>query len=337
MNPDEYKSLPKIKRLAIFLLVIGPQSGAPILRSLDSKQREAIVQEVSEFGVVDESLQQMVVQEFSGFLAEDLTALRGGKEVAIAFFENALGADEAEKVASGVGPSKAVQEVQGRFESMEAAQIWSALADEGPQVVAYILSTIDSKKTAAILALMEKETAADVFVRMSQLKATPADILPKVANNVIRSISQEVVQSRIALGGASLSAAVLKASGGDRSKVLLAAIDSVDAKLGKAIAKELFSFKDLVGISSDAMQRITSEVDTNLLVVAMKSASPELLEKIYSSRSKRGAEALKEELEMQGPLRMAEVEAAQDAILDIVRKLEADGDIILDDGEEEYV
>jgi flagellar motor switch protein FliG len=337
MDLDEYNSLPKIKRLAIFLLVIGPQSGAPILRSLDGKQREAIVEEVSAFGVVSESLQQMVVQEFSGFLAENLTALRGGKEVAITFFENALGVDEAEKVASEIGPSKALKEVQSHFEGMEAAQIWSALADEGPQVVAYILSTIDSKKTAAILALMEKKKAADVFVRMSQLKATPADILPKVANNVIRSISQEVVQSRISLGGASQSAEILKASGGDLSKELLAAIDAVDGKLSKAISKELFSFKDLVGISSDAMQRIMSDVDTNMLVVAMKSASPELLEKIYSSRSKRGAEALKEELDMQGPLRMAEVEAAQDGILDTVRKLEAGGEIILDDGEEEYV
>ena len=85
------------------------------------------------------------------------------------------------------------------------------------------------------------------------------------------------------------------------------------------------------------MQRIMSDVDTGMLVIAMKSASPELLEKIYSSRSKRGAEALKEELDMQGPLRMAEVEAAQDGILDTVRKLEAGGEIILDDGEEEYV
>jgi flagellar motor switch protein FliG len=337
MNLDEYKSLPKIRRLAMFLLVIGPESGAPILRALDSQQREAIIQEVSELGVVDESQQQMILQEFSGFLAENLTAPRGGKEVAVNFFENALGQEEAEKITSTIGPSKFVQQVQDSFAGMQATQIWSALADEGPQVLAYILSMIDSNKSAEIFALMGKERAAEVFVRMSQLQETPTDILLKVVQNVIGSIPQELAQGRIALGGVSHSAQILKAAGGDRKKELLSAVGSVDESLGKAIAKEMFSFKDLADISGDAIQRIMREVDTSLLVVAMKSAAPELLEKIYASRSKRGAEALKEELDMQGPLRMAEVEVAQDGILDIVRKLEADGEIILDDGEEEYV
>tara|TARA_B110001469_G_scaffold22131_2_gene22837 strand:+ start:146 stop:1159 length:1014 start_codon:yes stop_codon:yes gene_type:complete len=337
MDIKEYESLPKIKRLAVFLLVIGPESGASIVKALDSKQREAIVQEVSEFEVVDESLQQMVVQEFSSFLVEDLTALRGGKKIAMTFFENALGVEEAEKITSKIGPSKAVEGVRGSFKGMQASQIWKALSGEGDQVIAYVLSTIDSWQTAEILALMEQQQAASVFVRMSQLKATAADLLPKVAENVIRSIPPEAVESRISLGGVSLSAAILKAADADRSKEWLSAVDSADENLGKAISREMFSFKDLVGVSGDAMQRIMRELDTSLLVVAMKSATPELLEKIYSSLSKRGAEALKEELEMQGPLRMAEVDAAQDEILDTVRTLEADGEVILDDGEEEYV
>ncbi|MDV7401518.1 FliG C-terminal domain-containing protein, partial [Arthrospira platensis SPKY1] len=103
------------------------------------------------------------------------------------------------------------------------------------------------------------------------------------------------------------------------------------------ISREMFSFKDLVKVSKEAMQRIMREVDTALLIVAAKSASPELMDKIYGSLSKRGAEALKEEIELQGSVRPAEITAAEDAVIDIVRRLEGAGEIELDDEEDEDV
>lgn len=337
MNPEAYKSLSRIQRLAVFLLVIGPEQAAPIIKSLDDKQREDIVHELSALDVVEDSVQQMVLQEFSSFLAESLSALRGGKEAALAFFESALGSEEAEKISSLIGPPKVLQDIRNRFDGMKTSRIWSALSEEDLQVQAYVLSVIEPRKSAEILSMMEAEKASEVFVRMSRLEATPSSLLPRVADNVFSLVPKEVVQNRVELGGASRSAEILKATHRDRVKDLLSAVDSVDEKLGKAISKEMFSFKDLVDLSSDAMQRIMREVDSALLVVAMKSASPELMEKIYGSLSKRGAEALKEEVEMQGAVRMAEVEVAQDAVLDVVRKLESEGEITIGESEEEYV
>jgi flagellar motor switch protein FliG len=337
MNSEEYKSLPRIKRLAIFLLVIGPQQASLIIKSLDRTQREAIIREVSEIDVVDESLQRAVIQEFSGFLAESLSALRGGKEAAITFFEHALGVEEAEEFTAQICPPKVLQEIRSQFDGMKATQIWSALSEEDSQVLAYVLSTIDSGKAAEVLSIMEADKASDVFIRISQLEATPAHLLPRVAGNVLGSVPKEASQSRVALGGAYRSAEILKAFTRERGNELLSVVESVDENLSKAISKEMFSFKDLVDVSSDALQRIMREVDSSLLVVAMKLSSTELIEKIYAALSKRGGEALKEELDMQGNVRLSEVEQAQDAVMDVVKKLETDGEIVLGGEEDDYV
>jgi flagellar motor switch protein FliG len=337
MTKEEYKALPKIRRLAVFFLVIGPEQAAPIVKSFAAKQHEAIIREMSEIEVIDDALQQMVLQEFSGFLAESLSSLRGGKEAAVTFFENVLGVEGAEKVSAQIGPPKVLEEISGRFEGMKAAQIWMALSEEDSQVLAYVLSTINARKTAEILAMMESAKAADVFIRMSQMETTTANLLPRVAKNVLRAVPQEVAQNRVKLGGAARSAEVLKVFKRERSQELLAAIDEVDENLGKAISKEMFSFKDLANIPPEAMQRIMREVDSSLLVVAMNTAAPDLLEKIYGSLSKRGAEALKEELAMQGKVPAAEVEVAQDAVLDVVRKLESEGEVVLSVEEVDYV
>lgn len=334
MDREAYQKMPKPRRLAIFLLVLGPERAAPIVKHLDESQRKAIIREMADVEVIDEVLQGMVLQEFSGFLADNLSLLRGGTESAVNFFENALGADEAESVTSQIGPPRVLQGIQQRFAGMKATQIWNALSQEEPQTLAFVLSALEPRKAADVFSMMDKDQAEDTFVRMSQLEATPAELLPRIASNVIASAPEETHQNRLTLGGATFSANVLKLFSRERGQELLSKVDQVDEKLGKLISREMFSFKDLVDVPSEAMQRIMREVDSSLLIVAAKSASPQLMEKIYGSLSKRGAESLKEEIEMQGNLRPAEIEAAEDAILDIVRKLEADGEIIINEEEE---
>ncbi|MCH8473734.1 MAG: hypothetical protein LAT55_00720 [Opitutales bacterium] len=337
MDQQTYKEMPKIRRLAIFFLVIGAERAAPVIRALTEAQKKAVVREMSEVDAVDESLQGMVLQEFSEYLAESLSSLRGGKDSAITFFENALGEEEAEQVTSHIGPPKVLQEIQDRFARMKASQIWTALSDEEPQTLAFVLSALDPRKAAEVLSLIDREQASTVFLRMSQLEAIPVRLLPQVTDNVFRSTPPTTRQNQLSLGGASFSASVLKAFDRERGKELLAKVDEADEKLGKTISREMFSFKDLVKVSKEAMQRIMREVDSSLLIVAAKSATPELMDKIYGSLSKRGAEALKEEIELQGSVRPAEIEAAQDAVIDIVRKLEGEGEIEINDEEEENV
>lgn len=338
MDQQSYREMPKIRRLAVFFLVIGAERSAPIVKSLNEGQRKAVIREMSEVDTIDESLQNMVLQEFSQFLAESLSSLRGGKDSAIAFFENALGEEEAERVTSQIGPPKVLQEIQDRFAGMKAAQIWTALSEEEPQTLAFVLSALDPRKAAEVFSLMDQEQASDIFLRMSQLEAIPSRLLPRVAGNVFRSVPPTTSsQSQLTLGGAAFSASVLKAFDRERGKELLAKVDEADEKLGKTISREMFSFKDLVKVSKEAMQRIMREVDSSLLIVAAKSATPELMDKIYGSLSKRGAEALKEEIELQGSVRPAEIEAAQDAVIDIVRKLEGEGEIEINEEEEEDV
>jgi len=333
----DYRAIPRVRRLAMFFAIVGPDNATQVLKSFDDEQTEAIVRELAQLDLVDESLQRQVLEEFSGLLVESATSVRGGYEVALQVYEGARGAGRARGFASKLGPSKQARAMQEDFSGMNGRQILGLLRSEQAQTVAYVLSAMDAPKAAEVLREMPEEQRKEVVVRMSRLSPTPSDVLHKVVANVLGKATVQSQSSVLSLGGSVHIAAVLKELDATVSKQLLGDIESADATAGAAIAKEMFSFRDLVDLPQEAMQLVMREIDTATMVVAMKSAEPELMEKIYGGLSKRGAEALREEFELQGPLRKKEVEAAQNVVLDCVRKLEEEGQINLGGGDDEYV
>lgn len=329
MQNKDYSSIPRPTRLAVFLVMIGVESAAPILKTLSEAQRDAVVRAMSELDVIEESLQRKVLQEFSGLLVEQSDVMRSDYDTAVAFMENAFGVEEAERVTSMFGTPKPVQRVRAQFAHKSAKQIWDALSQEDAQTIAYVLSSIEAEQAAEVVRLMEEEMAKDVVLRMSQLSPTLTSLLPRIAERVCAAAPEISKPSLVGLGGAKHIADVLKAFDAERSKEILASIQASNEELAQLISKEMFSFSDLVDLPQDSIQLVMREVDSAMLVVAMKTAEPELLEKIYGSLSKRGAEALKDEFEMQGQLKRSEVEAAQDVILQIVQRLEQEGTISL--------
>ncbi len=338
LNNEEYQSLPRIRRLAIFFVVIGPENSADVLKSFDDYEVDAIVREMAGLELIEDSLQQKVLDEFSGLLLQSATAIKGGFEIAVKTMESARGVNRARGLAGKLGiPSNAPTDL-GDFSEMGAQQMWNLIKTEQPQTIAFLLSAIDAGKTAEIIDLIEEPLQSEIVVAMAQLRPTTSNALEKVLKNLSRHTEGRLPPSVSKLGGVNHLAEVIKQLDGALGKSLLSELEAIDPELSAQVLKEMFSFRDLVKLDQDAIQRVMREVDTATMVMAMKSATPDLCNLIYGSLSKRGAEALKEELEMIGPAKIKEVEAAQEIVLQIVRKLEEDGEISLDgSGEDQYV
>lgn len=335
---EQYKNLSRIRRLAIFFTVIGPENSAEVLRSFDDSDIETIAREMVELELIDDHLQQQVLDEFSNLLLESATSVKGGFDVALKTMETVRGPNRARSFASKMGVASDVPSDLGDFAEMGAQQMWNLIKTEQTQTIAFLLSAIDSNKAAEILELMDEPTQSETVVAMGQLGPTSSNILEKVLKNLSRHTEGRIPPSVAKLGGIEHLADVMKLLDTVVGKTLLSVLETADAELGAKVSKEMFSFRDLVKLSQDAMQRVMREVDTPTMVMAMRSASPDLSKMIYGSLSKRGAEALREELEMMGPAKKTEVEAAQEIVLQIVRKLEEDGEISFDgNGEDQYV
>jgi flagellar motor switch protein FliG len=335
---EDYSSIPKIRRIAIFLTVIGPETAAQILRSFDDLEVEAIGREMVTIELVDEELQQKVLEEFSALLVESIGSVRGGYDVALQTLEIARGPYHARNLVGKMEPSRDSRDVIEEISEMDARQIANLIKAEQPQTIAFLLGAMDAYKAAEIIQLLDQSIRSEVVIRMGTLDPTPSTILNKVIKNLSRHIDARSQQPMSHFGGAARVAQVLNLVDKSLSKTLLSDIEEGDAHLGALVRQKMFSFNDLITLTVQDMQRIMREVDSTTLVMAMKPASAALKDKIFSCLSKRAGEALREELELLGSVRLKEVEAAQEAIILSVRKLEEDGEISLGgDGGNQYV
>ncbi|MFP4157408.1 MAG: flagellar motor switch protein FliG, partial [Opitutales bacterium] len=228
-------------------------------------------------------------------------------------------------------PTLDSKEVIAELSEMEARQIANLLSGEQAQTIAFLLGSMDVAKAAETLELLPNETRSEVVLRMGLLEPTPTNILNKVVKNLSRHLEGSTQKTMVNFGGSNRVAALLNKLDKTLSKSLLAELEESNAALGAKVRHKMFSFNDLSSVAPDVMQRILREVDSSTLMLAMRPAPAVLKDKIFGALSKRAAEGLQEELEMMGAVRLKEVEAAQESIIEIVRKLEEDGEITLGD------
>ena len=326
-----YDDLTKLQKLAIFLIVLGPEPAAEILRQFEDAEIEAICKEMTNFQVIDQNLQEKVVREFSSVIGANAGSLTGGAAFARRTLELAKGDSKAasilEKIAPGSHSADGIKEI----EEMEPRQIFNLLKNEQPQTIAFILSYLDAPKSAVIIELFPGPTRDEVLERLSTLNSTSVEMVNKVAQSITQNVSGTKVTMHTS-GGVRLAAEILNTLDRNTSKDILGRLEARDMELGNAIRKKMFGFADLVRLEQKDLQRIMREVDTTDLVLSLKTATPLLRDAICGALSKRAAETLREELEMLGSVRMKEIDLAQDRIIQVVRRLEEQEEISLEKG-----
>lgn len=336
IEPD-FNKLSKQQKLAIFLIVIGPEAAAEVMRHFDDAEIELICREMSQYSMISDTTRIRALEEFSPIVGDSIASTLGGLDYARKTLEIARGDYKAGSIMGRLGPAGTAVEVIKDISEMEGRQIYNLIKNEQPQTISFVLSYLEGAKAAEIFALLSPDLREEVVERLGTIDSTSLDLVGKIVRNLGKHFDNKVRPTYHRSGGVRAVADLLNGIDKEMSKSLLARLEERNAQLGAAIRKKMFSFEDLGRLASADLQRVLREVDSANLAVSMKSASDGLKEKIYASISKRAAESLRDEIGMLGPVRLKDVEVAQDAIIQVVRRLEEEGSISLDNGNDAAV
>ena len=330
MNDIDFAKATRQQKLAIFLVCIGPEAAASVLKQFDEPEIEMLCREMSAIPMVSETVQKQALEEFASVVAQSHKSALGGLGYAQRTLEIAKGDYKASSIMGRVGPTGTSIEVIREISEMEGRQIFNLIKNEQPQTISFVLSYLDGAKAAEVFGLLGPDLREEVIERLGTIESTSLELVGKIARSLSKHFDSKVRPAFHRSGGVRAVADLLNELEKDMSKTLLARIEERNAQLGAAIRKKLFSFEDLGRLQPADLQRVLREVDSSSLAIAMKSASESLREKFYGAISKRAGEALREEIELLGPVRLKDVEMAQDGIIQIVRRLEEEGQITLD-------
>lgn len=335
MHNFELEKLTRRQKLAVFLIVIGPESAAEVLRHFEDDEVEALCREMARVQVVPEEMRDEILAVFAPVVGRGAGGHLGGMDYARRTVELARGEHKAGLLLGRieVGTEANSSELIAGITKMAGGQIANLLKGEQPQTVAYVLAHLPTAKAAEVFGLLPAEHGEDIMERLGTIDGTPRHLVGKIVRKLERHVGRVGSPVLQASGGAKVVADLLNQLEREASKGLLAGLERRNAVLGEAVRRELFGFEDLQRLPTEDLQQVLREVDSAHLATAMKSASPALREKVLGSLSKRAAEALADEITMLGPMRLKEVTGAQDAIVQMVRRMEEEGTIVLNENE----
>lgn len=324
-----------VKKAAILLLTIDEKLSKEVLKSLDESEIEILASEIVNLGQVPEELVQRVHEEFANLVNTRRKRVVQGEEVFKRLLKESLGEDKAQTLLEHVEFKKGLP---GEFiRSCDPRILANVLRGEHPQTIALVLSTIGTRKAVEALSNLPEKLQGEVLFRIATLEKVDKRVLEEV-ENVIREQLQSigVVEGR-QLGGVELVANILNEMERSKEAELIGILEEKDPELAENVRRLMFTFEDLVKIDDRGIQLLLKEISSEDLALALKGASEQVREKIFNNMSERARAMLKEDIEALGPVRVSDVEKAQQRIATVAKKLEAEGRIIVSKGNERFI
>lgn len=321
------KKLTGIQKVAIFLIAIGVKNAAPILNKLNEDELEYVTVEIAKMKNLPPEVVDKVLIEFHELMQAQRYTTQGGLEFAQNVLEDAFGREKARNLLMKV---KDATEITG-FKLLQAVnpnELLNFLQKEHPQTIALILANMKTRQAAEILSDLPPELQGEVAYRLATMGKTSPELLKEIERALTTQMESVFGGQLFRSGGVRTVAEILNSASRSTETNVLESIVQKDAELATEIKKLMFVFEDLVRLIDRDIQRVLKGIDIKTLATALKIASDELKEKIFKNMSEEAAEALKEEIEYLGPVRVKEVEAAQRQILDHVQELENNGEIL---------
>lgn len=320
------------QKAAILLVSVNPDVSAEVLRKMDEKQLEQITLDIASLGKVPSEIVDMVVEEFFEMcLAQEYIA-QGGIEYAKKILERALGNTRAMDIINRLSASLQVTPFEFIWRA-DPSEILNLIQNEHPQTIAIILAHLPSDKSAQILSALPQDLQADVARRVATTDRTTPEVIREIEKVLERRISSIAGEQEFAhVGGVQSVVEMLNRVDRGTEKTILETLEEENPELAEEIKRRMFVFEDIISLDDRGIQRILREVDSKGLALALKTASEELSQKMFRNMSERAAMILKEDLDFIGPVRLRDVEVAQQSIVNIVRRLEEDGEIVVSRG-----
>lgn len=327
VNP--LQGMSKKQKLAALLVVLGPEVASTLLNDFEEREVEEISSEMVKIDFVAPPMREALLEEFSPVCVKAVTSLAGGASYAKRVLEKAIGNFKANELISRVAPNRVHSVDTGALRDIPVRQLVSMLRKEQLQTWALVLSFLEPTRTAEALALMQPEFRTDVVERIATMEPTPSEVVEQVITHIQRRSNLRNRQNVTSSGGTKNIADILNSLDDSTSKQVLTSLEERNPELSRIVKKQLFVFEDIAALDKASLQKVLREVDFHLLAMALKTASEKLKDTVMSALTKRASEIIMEEIEYMPPVRLAEVEHAQEQIIEQMRRLEANGEITI--------
>ncbi len=310
--------------------MLGEESSADILRNLDEEEIARIGREVARLSSISSDQAETVLEEFYQMALAHDYVIKGGMEYARKMLISAFGAEPAKRILDRL--AKSLSADSANFDVIQKAdpqQLAKFIHSEHPQTIALILSHLNPSQAAGLLFSLPVEMRGDIALRMANLDQISPEIITKIARVIGFKLKSLGEVSREAYGGVRAVSEMFNRLDSNTSKEILESIERDDPNLVETIRHLMFVFEDLLLLDPNAVKELVPKIDKKVLTIALKGTSEQLKNHLLAAMSQRGAEMLREDMESLGPVKIKDVEASQQQIISLVRKLEADGVISL--------
>lgn len=320
-----------VQKAAILLIALGPEKSASIFKHLKEEEIEELTLEIANTRSISPQTKEDVLNEFYQVCLAQQYIAEGGIAYAKELLEKALGEEKAQGVISKLTASLQVRPFEF-VRKTDPSQLLNFIQDEHPQTIAMILSYLSAGQAAVIIGSLVPEKQADVAKRIAMMDRTSPDVIKEVERVLERKLSALVNQDYTIVGGVDAVVNILNTVDRGTEKHIMESLEIEEPELADEIRKKMFVFEDILLLDDRAIQRVLRDVDNNDLGVALKAANEDVQNVIFKNMSKRLATMIKEDMEYMGPVRMKDVEEAQQKIVNIIRKLEDSGEIVISRG-----
>jgi len=325
------------QKAAIFLVTIGTEVSAEIFKFLREDEIETLTFEIARLETIDAEQKDAILQEFQELMMANQFISTGGIDYARELLEKSLGSQKAIDIINRLTSSLQVRPFDF-IRRTDPAHLLNFIQQEHPQTIALILAYLEPNKASIILQNLPHEVQSDVARRIATMDRTSPEVLREVERVLEKKLSSLSSEDYTAAGGVESIVEILNLVDRASEKQIIEALEDEDPELAEEIKKRMFVFEDIVMLDDRAIQKVMREVDSQELAKALKSVDSEVQDKIFKNMSKRAASMLKEDMEYMGPVRLKDVEEAQQKIVSIIRHLEDTGEIVVARaGEDELV
>lgn len=318
-------------KAAILLITLGPERSASLFSFMHEDEIESLTLEIASMQKIMPADKDAVLEEFYQICVAQEFIAEGGINYAKEVLEKAMGSHKALEIINRLTSSLQVKPFDF-VKKTDASQLLSFIQNEHPQTLALILSYLNPTQAAQILSSLPQNKQADVAARIALMGSTSPEVIKEVENVLEKKLSSLVTQDYSLTGGIQSIVDILNAVDRGTEKYILETLEIQNAELVEEIRKKMFVFEDIVHLEGVAIQRFIREIDNADLAVALKTATEELKDMIFANMSTRMREMLQEDMDFMGPVRLRDVEDAQQKIVNVIRKLEEANEIVISRG-----
>jgi len=338
MQALEFDTLTSLQKAAIALIAFGPEVSALVLKGMTEKDLEKITIEIANMRDVPPEVEKKVIEECHQIFIARKYISQGGVDFAKSVLEKAVGAIRAKEIMHRL-ESSLYSRGFSLLKDIDPKQLSGFLQNEHPQTISLILTQLAAPHAASVLSELGPDLQAEVALRIATMEKIAPEILGEIEQTLEGHFEKSGSMTMSATGGAKAMAELLNLMDTSAEKNIMQSIEADDADLAAEIKNMMFVFDDIILLDDRSVQRVLKEVETKDLSIALKAASDEVKNKIFRNVSERVSKMIMEEMEYMGPTRLSDVESAQSRIVEVVRRLEDEGQVIISGrgGKEEII